>query len=185
MSRPGAIRSQTLKVNYRTSHQIRQVADRLLPKVVRDVDGLKEERFGTVSVFNGPDPFVVVHDDAGAESTAVGQWISRAVADGIKPAEVGIFVRTRNQLDRARAAAAGAGQDVLELSERGDDPAGRVSTRQFGQSWPNACSGREKRRSEAFLQLVLEAQKRRGFANRSNKMWKARVAEVRHRTCGG
>jgi hypothetical protein len=49
-------RSQTLKVNYRTSHQIRQAADRLLPRVVRDVDGLEEERFGTVSVFNGPGP---------------------------------------------------------------------------------------------------------------------------------
>jgi hypothetical protein len=42
-------RSQTLKVNYRTSHQIRQTADRLLPNVVRDVDGREEERFGTVS----------------------------------------------------------------------------------------------------------------------------------------
>jgi hypothetical protein len=39
-------RSQTLKVNYRTSHQIREAADRLLPKVVRDVDGLEEERSG-------------------------------------------------------------------------------------------------------------------------------------------
>jgi hypothetical protein len=46
-------RSSVLKVNYRTSHQIRQAADRLMPKVVRDVDGVEEERFGTVSVFNG------------------------------------------------------------------------------------------------------------------------------------
>lgn len=120
-------RSQTLKINYRTSHQIRQAADRLLPKIVRDVDGLEEERFGTVSVFNGPEPVIAVHADAAAESRAVGQWISQALADGIKPSEVGVFVRTRNQLDRARSAATAAGHDVLELSERGDDPAGRVS----------------------------------------------------------
>lgn len=120
-------RSQTLKINYRTSHQIRQAADRLLPKVVRDVDGLEEERFGTVSVFNGPEPVVATHADASAESAAVGQWISQAVADDIKPSEVGVFVRTRNQLDRARAAVAAAGHDALELSERGEDPAGRVS----------------------------------------------------------
>lgn len=120
-------RSQTLKINYRTSHQIRQAADRLLPKVVRDVDGLEEERFGTVSVFNGPEPVIAIHADASAESAAVGQWISQAVADDIKPSEVGVFVRTRNQLDRARAAVTAAGHDVLELSERGDDPAGRVS----------------------------------------------------------
>lgn len=120
-------RSQTLKINYRTSHQIRQAADRLLPKVVRDVDGLEEERFGTVSVFNGPEPVISVYPDPTAESGAVGQWISQAVADGVKPSEVGVFVRTRNQLDRARAAVIAAGHDVLELSERGDDPAGRVS----------------------------------------------------------
>jgi len=120
-------RSQALKVNYRTSHQIRRAADRLLPKVVRDVDGLEEERFGTVSVFNGPDPVITSHADVNAEIAAVSQWISQAVADGIKPSEVGIFVRTRTELDRARAAAKAAGHEVLELSERGDDPAGRIS----------------------------------------------------------
>lgn len=120
-------RSQTLKVNYRTSHQIRQAADRLLPKVVRDVDGLEEERFGTVSVFNGPDPLIAMHADAKAELAAVGQWISQAVSDGISPSEIGIFVRTEDQLDRARAAVHVAGHDVLQLSEREDDPAGRVS----------------------------------------------------------
>lgn len=120
-------RSQTLKVNYRTSHQIRRAADRLLPKVVRDVDGLEEERFSTVSVFNGPEPIVAIEPDAEAEIARVGRWISEAVADGIKPSEIGLFVRTRDELDRARAAVRGAGQEVFELSERGDDPAGQVS----------------------------------------------------------
>ena len=49
-------RSSTLKVNYRTSHQTRTAADRLLPPSVRDVDGAGDERAGTVSVFNGPPP---------------------------------------------------------------------------------------------------------------------------------
>jgi hypothetical protein len=120
-------RSQTLKINYRTSHQIRRAADQLLPKVVRDVDGLEEERFGTVSVFNGPNPVVAIEVNAEAEIAGVGQWISEAVVDGIKPSEIGLFVRTRDQLDRARAAVHGAGQEVFELSERGDDPSGQVS----------------------------------------------------------
>jgi hypothetical protein len=120
-------RSQTLKVNYRTSHQIRRAADRLLPKVVRDVDGLEEERFGTVSVFNGPDPVVAIEADAEAEIARVQQWISGAVAEGIKPSEIGLFVRTRNQLDRARTAVRGSGHEVFELSERGDDPVDQVS----------------------------------------------------------
>jgi superfamily I DNA/RNA helicase len=98
-----------------------------LPKIVRDVDGIEEERFGTVSVFNGPEPVIVVHSDSKAEKEAVGQWISQGMADGIKPSEIGIFVRTRYQLDRARAIVAAVGHDTLELSERGDDSGNRIS----------------------------------------------------------
>jgi hypothetical protein len=120
-------RSQTLKVNYRTSHQIREAADRLLPKTVRDVDGLEEERFGTVSVFNGPDPIIGVYADNKAETAAVSRWLLNAIVDGIKPSEIGIFVRTHKELERARAAATAANQEVSELSEHGDDPGMRIS----------------------------------------------------------
>ena len=37
-------RSQTLTINYRTSHQIRTAADRLLPSSLADVDGNTEHR---------------------------------------------------------------------------------------------------------------------------------------------
>jgi hypothetical protein len=49
-------RSRTLKVCYRTSQQIRRAADRLLPTVLRDTDGLEDERRGIISVFDGPAP---------------------------------------------------------------------------------------------------------------------------------
>ena len=51
-------RSRTLRVNYRTSHQIRIQADRLLGPKVIDVDGNEEDRSDTVSVFNGPLPTI-------------------------------------------------------------------------------------------------------------------------------
>jgi superfamily I DNA/RNA helicase len=70
---------------------------------------------------------IAVHADSKAEIVAVSQWISQAIADGIKPSEIGIFVRTRNQLDRARAAVAAAGRGTLELSERSEDARDRVS----------------------------------------------------------
>ncbi len=53
-------RSRNLRINYRTSHQIRQQADRLLGPEVNDVDGNSEERSDTVSVFNGPPPVIRV-----------------------------------------------------------------------------------------------------------------------------
>jgi hypothetical protein len=102
-------RSSTLKVNYRTSHQIRTAADRLLPKSVRDVDGLEDERAGTVSVFNGPPPQVVIVADEAEEQEAVARFISSMIADGVEPSEIALFVRTRDELPRARAAAAKAG----------------------------------------------------------------------------
>jgi hypothetical protein len=144
--------SQILRVNYRTSHQIRQAADRLLPDVMRDVDGREEQRFGTVSVFNGPDPLITTYPDANAETAAVGHWISEAIADGTKPAEIGIFVRTHTELARARTAAAKACHEVLELSERGEEPAGRISIGimhlakglEFKLDWNNAPGQRAR-----------------------------------------
>ena len=57
-------RSHTLKVNYRTSHQIRRAADRLLLPVIRDVDGNEEDRRDVISVFNGLEPEVKTFADA-------------------------------------------------------------------------------------------------------------------------
>lgn len=120
-------RSRTLKVNYRTSHQIRQAADRLLPKIVQDVDGNEQDRRGTVSVFNGPDPEIQIFADTDREIQGVADWIKQSVADGIAPAEIGIFVRSNDQLARARAAVKAAGHMQLELSERLEQPQGRIA----------------------------------------------------------
>jgi mRNA-degrading endonuclease RelE of RelBE toxin-antitoxin system len=120
-------RSRTLKVNYRTSHQIRQAADRLLPKVVQDVDGNDQDRRGTVSVFNGPDPKIQIFADAEREIQGVADWIRKTVADGIAPAEIGVFVRSNDQLVRARAAVRAAGQTQMELSERIEQSQGRIA----------------------------------------------------------
>lgn len=120
-------RSTTLKVNYRTSQQIRETADRLLPTMVRDVDGLEDERRGTISVFEGVAPEVVLSPNEAAEAMRVAEFITGATADGIAAAEIGVFVRSRRELPRARAAVEAVGLEPVELSERQVDTAGRVS----------------------------------------------------------
>jgi superfamily I DNA/RNA helicase len=120
-------RSTTLKVNYRTSQQIREAADRLLPALVRDVDGLEDERRGTISVFEGLVPEVVLSPDEAAETLRVAEFIVVATTSGIAPAEIGVFVRSRRELPRARRAVEAAGLEHVELSERQVDIAGRVS----------------------------------------------------------
>jgi mRNA-degrading endonuclease RelE of RelBE toxin-antitoxin system len=68
-------RSRTLRVNYRTSHQIRTEADKLLGPEVTDADGNVETRSDTISVFNGPPPSIQSFGSADAEIRAVGDWL--------------------------------------------------------------------------------------------------------------
>lgn len=111
-------RSSTLRVNYRTSHQIRQKADRLLGPEVRDVDGNVEERTGTVSVFNGPQPSVLVFDSHEDESAAVGDWLISLLSEGYAAHELVIFVRSDEQLARAKSAALRADIKYQILDQR-------------------------------------------------------------------
>ncbi len=99
-------RSHTLKVCYRTSQQIRQAADHLLPVVLRDVDGLEDERRGIVSVFDGPPPQIETFASDADEATGVRETIAEWIADGVAAHEVGVFVRTPDLVARARAALA-------------------------------------------------------------------------------
>lgn len=111
-------RSQTLTINYRTSHQIREAADRLLPLEITDVDGNKEQRKGTVSVFDGPVPQIERYDAADTEIAAVGNWITDRLNAGLQPEEIGVFVRDRPQMERALAAIHQAHGLPVELDER-------------------------------------------------------------------
>jgi len=120
-------RSRTLRVNYRTSHQIRTQADRLLGPVVTDVDGNTEDRSDTVSVFNGPPPDIHILKDENQEIGTVGNWIGERAKAGVMPHEFGIFVRSEAQLDRAQAAVKEAGMAFRILDEHVETESGHVS----------------------------------------------------------
>jgi superfamily I DNA/RNA helicase/mRNA-degrading endonuclease RelE of RelBE toxin-antitoxin system len=120
-------RSSTLKINYRTSHQIRMQADRLLGPEVSDVDGNTEQRKGTVSVFNGSPPAVQILDTQGDEFKAVGQWLRDRKSEGVMPHEIGVFVRSDAELGRARGAVENAGLLFKALDENLETISGHVS----------------------------------------------------------
>lgn len=120
-------RSRTLRVNYRTSHQIRQQADRLLGAEVTDVDGNTEKRSDTVSVFNGSPPSVLVLKDEAEEISAVGAWLAERSKAGVPPNECGVFVRSAQQLGRAEAAAKAAKLPFKILDEHVETSSGRLS----------------------------------------------------------
>jgi superfamily I DNA/RNA helicase len=110
-------RSRTLHINYRTSHQIRAQADQLLGPQVSDVDGNIESRRGTVSLFNGPAPEICSFDSEKAECTAVAAWLLARARDGLAPHELGIFVRSEAQVERAVAAATATSIPFCVLDE--------------------------------------------------------------------
>lgn len=128
-------RSHTLRINYRTSHQIRLHADRLLPATVSDVDGNAEGRRGTVSMFDGPPPMVVVCRDTDHECRIVGNWIKDRLQEGCAPNEVGIFVRSDAELKRARAAVKASDARAIELNDKieVEDGAVAISTMHFAK----------------------------------------------------
>ena len=119
-------RSRTLRVNYRTSHQIRTQADRLLGPEVADVDGNVEERAGTVSVFNGLSPTITVCESHEDEQETVSNWILALSAGGVAPHEFGVFVRSAAEIDRARAAVEATGLPFGILDTRSRRPAARL-----------------------------------------------------------
>ncbi|MFQ5706766.1 MAG: UvrD-helicase domain-containing protein [bacterium] len=120
-------RSRTLRINYRTSHQIRISADRLLGPELSDVDGNIEDRRGTISVFNGPEPSITVFDTPEEEIKHVATWLSERVSEGLLPHEISVFVRSDSELDRARAAVQGARLSFKILDENVETTSGHVS----------------------------------------------------------
>jgi superfamily I DNA/RNA helicase/mRNA-degrading endonuclease RelE of RelBE toxin-antitoxin system len=120
-------RSRTLRINYRTSHQIRLQAERLLGPAVTDVDGNAEDRSDTISVFNGPPPIIHALKSESDEIKSVGSWLSEQSKAGILPHEFGVFVRSIGQLDRAKAAVKAAGLLFKILDEHVETTSGHVS----------------------------------------------------------
>ncbi|MGG7565004.1 UvrD-helicase domain-containing protein [Rhodovulum sp. DZ06] len=105
-------RSRSLKVNYRTSQQIRARTDLLLPPSILEADGGEDRRRGVVSLFEGPAPEIAVFENAEAEAAAAAAWLRAAMETGIAPAECAVLYRGPLQAARAQAvavAAAGGG----------------------------------------------------------------------------
>jgi len=110
-------RSNTLKINYRTSHQIRSQADRLLDPQLADVDGNLEERKGTISLFDGPKPEIRIFPSQDDEIEATSKWLTSLIGAGLQPQEIAIFVRSAAQLGRPKAAVEKAGMKYKILDD--------------------------------------------------------------------
>lgn len=92
-------RSAVLRLNYRTTEEIRRQADALLPGVLEDADGEKEER-RTVSLLSGPEPEVLGFADFNDEAQQLAKKLDYCLRSGFTPGDIAIFARTRALLER-------------------------------------------------------------------------------------
>jgi hypothetical protein len=102
-------RAKTLRINCRTSHQIRSQADRLLESDIADADGNTQTLGDAISVFNGALLVIQMFANQEAEIGAVGACVAARVTESVAPQEIRLVVRSDTEIPRARAGIEAAG----------------------------------------------------------------------------
>lgn len=97
-------RSRSLKVNYRTSHQIRLGSQSLLPETLVEADGSEESRLGVTSVFEGPRPELCVFNSRDEEVLKLASWVQAVLELGVGEDEIAVLARTKKVLEEYTAA---------------------------------------------------------------------------------
>lgn len=120
-------RSTTLKINYRTSQQIRASADRLLDPEMADVDGNRESRAGTISLFEGPTPMLQSFDEPADEIAFVADWLRERAVEAERPGEIAVIVRSETEIERGREAIEAADLTPAILDQKLDAPDNAVA----------------------------------------------------------
>ncbi len=92
-------RSLSLKVNYRTSHQIRRRADVLLPRQIRDVDGYEDSRAARSRCSTGPSRSSAPSRTSRTRSPSSATWLA-IVIDERRAARGDGGVRAHRGADR-------------------------------------------------------------------------------------
>jgi superfamily I DNA/RNA helicase len=110
-------RSHILRLNYRTTEQIRRFADGLLDAEADDLDGGREARDQTRSLLHGPDPRLQGFDSRPAQNDFVLEQIERLLRQGLAPDEIAVFARQARLLDQIETRLKRAGVPSYRLSK--------------------------------------------------------------------
>ena len=91
------------------------------------MDGNAENRGGTISLFNGPNPSVTVCDSQNDETNAVAAWIKQRQSEGVSAGDVCLIVRSAECIARASAAATEANLDAVVLTSQSEPDPNKAS----------------------------------------------------------
>jgi superfamily I DNA/RNA helicase len=110
-------RSSVLRVNYRTTAQIRRLSDQLLGLTADDMDGGQEERGATRSLLRGPAPALCGYKRRSEETDAAVRRVREWIDAGLQPEAVGVFARTSARLNEIGGALGHAGIGWSQLTD--------------------------------------------------------------------
>jgi superfamily I DNA/RNA helicase len=109
-------RSHRLKLNYRTTHEIRAWAVSVLEGVsVDDLDEGSDTLQGYISLVRGPLPELVACRSESEELDGLGAWVRQLEKDGTSLSDIGVVCSTRFAIERVRESLAGSGTPVVVL----------------------------------------------------------------------
>ena len=120
-------RSTSLKVNYRTTEQIRTFADSIV-SIALDAGTGEPENRTSVSLLQGEKPTVLVVPNIKDEIEVLVKWLREVLAAGIQSQEIAVFGRTESVLKkRAEVAVDHAGLQHRQLKDDDGDIGSRVN----------------------------------------------------------
>jgi superfamily I DNA/RNA helicase len=109
-------RSHVLRVNYRTTEEIRRAADSILGDSTDDMDGGREDRTGTRSLLRGPTPEIAACEEESEELAAIARAVDEWLGSGLEERDIAVFSRSNAALEPVRAALEQAGHGVFKLT---------------------------------------------------------------------
>lgn len=123
-------RSYVLRLNYRTTEQIRGAADRVLGLESDDLDGSVESRKHTRSLLRGPRPLLKGYASRENEAEEAVRRVQSWLSGGLSPGAIGVFSRTRRRSAQLVEALNAQGVPANDLYEEGrsDEEAVQVGT---------------------------------------------------------
>jgi len=123
-------RSRKLRLNYRTTHEIRAWAVAVLKGIsVDDLDQGKDSLDGYVSLARGMPPQLNGYGTDSEELAALAQWIEELPSDKIADNEIGILCHTNKQLLLVEDCFSSHGISTLKLSTDKADERGKPGVR--------------------------------------------------------
>lgn len=115
-------RSSKLRVNYRTTEEIRNWAMRVLKGIpVDDLDGGLDDAKGYRSLSHGEAPVVDIYDTYGEEAAALVKHIQEKIEAGLEPMEICVVARTNKMLSDYASALGDAGIRTYEIKRSKTD----------------------------------------------------------------